>query len=231
MHYPIFLSLSILLSSIPFWNSTQTKQESISAHLFLQYLSTQLLIKDHQHQTSKNKDQKTSRKSNSIIQCIHQDHSLEGLSEREKKRVRYIRRFHKTAIEERKKYGIPASITLAQGILESQQGTSTLTRKYKNHFGIKCSRKEPSCNCAVYADDKPDDRFKIYLSDWTSFRDHSLFLQKKRYKKLYSIPVSDYVNWAKGLKKAGYATDPNYAKKLIQIIESMELYRFDQDIS
>lgn len=231
MHYPIFLTLSILLSSIPFWNNKQPEQDPISAHLFLQHLSTQLLIKDYQDHASKNKAQKTYRKSTSIIQCIHQDRSLKGLSEREKKRVRYIRRFHKTAIEERKQFGIPASIKLAQGILESQQGTSTLTRKYKNHFGIKCSSKEPSCNCAVYADDKPDDRFKIYSNDWTSFRDHSLFLQKKRYKKLYAIPVSDYVNWAKGLKKAGYATDPHYATKLIQIIESLELYRFDQDVS
>ncbi len=231
MHYALFLSLSISLSLIPFWQSNQRVSKPLSAIFYVQHMSTQLLLNDHQEQPKTTVKKRLINKNKHLIQCIHTNCSIVNLPAFQRKRVQYIRRFYKTAQEERKKFGVPAAITLAQGILESQQGSSILTRKYKNHFGIKCSTKEPSCNCAIYADDKPNDRFKIYKSDWNSFRDHSLFLQKRRYKKLYKIPIHDYVSWAKGLKAAGYATDPGYAKKLINIIETLELYRFDQELS
>lgn len=137
----------------------------------------------------------------------------------------YIETYTPIAIAEQKKYGIPASITIAQGLLESDAGGSRLAQKNNNHFGIKCFSK--TCtkgHCINYSDDSHKDFFRNYESAWGSFRGHSLLLQKPRYKALYQLKISDYKGWAKGLQKAGYATDKRYADKLIKLIEILELH-------
>jgi LysM repeat protein len=139
----------------------------------------------------------------------------------------YIRKYSDLAIEHMEKYNIPASITLAQGILESGAGMSDLARRSDNHFGIKCHRGWTGEK--VYAaDDTPNDCFRKYKNVEDSYRDHSEFLAYgSRYKALFDLSVTDYKGWARGLQKSGYATDKAYANKLIKLIEDYELYRFD----
>lgn len=141
--------------------------------------------------------------------------------------IEYIDRFAKTAIQEEVKFGIPAEITLAQGILESSWGNGKLVKASNNHFGIKCFRK--NCHkdhCTTFSDDNPDDRFTNYETAWLSYRNHSLFLfESERYKHLFELDVDDYKSWAIGLKESGYATDPDYAEKLIYLIEKYELFK------
>ena len=139
----------------------------------------------------------------------------------------YIQRYRKTASEEANLYGIPVAITLAQGLLESNAGDSKLARKDNNHFGIKCKAKCVGCRCANYTDDSKYDMFRVFDSAWYSFREHSNLLNSKRYRHLSKLDRKDYKNWARGLKAAGYATDKRYADKLIQIIETFQLHRFD----
>ncbi len=142
----------------------------------------------------------------------------------------YINQFAPIAVEEMKKYGVPASITLAQGLLESNVGDSKLAKRNKNHFGIKCFK--TSCttgHCTNYTDDSHKDFFRKYESDWQSYREHSVFLQRQRYIHLKEYG-KDYKKWAHGLRKAGYATDKKYGSKLIKIIEVLELYQFDKKV-
>jgi LysM repeat protein len=141
-------------------------------------------------------------------------------------RKAYIRKYKHLAIKEMQRTGIPASITLAQGLLESGNGRSTLARKAKNHFGIKCHDwKGPFVRAD---DDKKNEKFRKYKSVEHSYRDHSDFLTtKRRYAFLFKLNAKDYKGWAKGLKKAGYATARDYAKRLIKIIEEEKLYKFD----
>ncbi|WP_283640958.1 glucosaminidase domain-containing protein, partial [Mesonia mobilis] len=128
-----------------------------------------------------------------------------------------------------KLYGIPASITLAQGVLESNAGQGELTLKSNNHFGIKCNGWQGE---KVYHDDDAlDECFRKYNNPKYSFRDHSLFLtDRRRYAKLFELNKDDYESWAYGLKSAGYATDPKYPDKLISIIERYELYKYDDEV-
>lgn len=123
--------------------------------------------------------------------------------------------------------GVPASITLAQGLVESAAGQSTLAVKANNHFGIKCHSDWKGKK--IYKDDdKKGECFRVYANAAASFRDHSDFLRyQDRYKSLFELDPTDYKSWARGLKKAGYATDPKYADKLIKVIEDYQLYRFD----
>ena len=141
--------------------------------------------------------------------------------------LRYVGRYEKVALAEMKKYGIPASITLAQGLLESDAGHSDLAQESDNHFGIKCRRKCRGCTCRNYSDDDIYDMFRVFDSVWESYREHSLLLNGSRYRHLLKLDKTDYKAWAHGLKKAGYATDKRYAEKLIQIIEALKLYRYD----
>lgn len=138
----------------------------------------------------------------------------------------YIAFFRAVAIHEMKLYGIPASITLAQGILESGSGKGRLAREANNHFGIKCHDwKGPRI---YHDDDRAQECFRKYNDPNQSYRDHSLFLAKrKRYANLFKYKPTNYKAWAKGLKKAGYATDPKYPQKLISLIERYKLYRYD----
>lgn len=140
----------------------------------------------------------------------------------------YIKKYHKIAIQEMKKYGIPASITLAQGILESGAGQSTLAKKSNNHFGIKCHN-DWRGKKVYHDDDKKGECFRKYKHPEESYRDHSIFLaERQRYRFLFDYKITDYKRWAKGLKKAGYATSRTYATKLIALIEEYRLYRFDK---
>jgi len=136
----------------------------------------------------------------------------------------YILRFHKVAQTEQQKYGIPASITLAQGILESGVGRSKLASKHNNHFGIKCWCKGRQHDCVPMADDSPNDRFKRYPSAWQSYRHHSQFVSKMPLKVSRG---ANYKQWAKALKRAGYATKRTYAEDLIAVIEKYELHKYD----
>lgn len=141
----------------------------------------------------------------------------------------YVKRFSSVAQNEMRKYGIPASITLAQGLLESDAGGSRLAQQNYNHFGIKCFSK--TCrkgHCTNFTDDTHKDFFRKYTNSWESYRAHSLFLQQKRYKHLLQLDIKNYKAWAKGLSKAGYATDKRYANKLIKLIEVMKLYKYDR---
>jgi flagellum-specific peptidoglycan hydrolase FlgJ len=138
----------------------------------------------------------------------------------------YVRRFIAVAKTEKQKFGIPVSITLAQGLLESDAGESRLTRAANNHFGVKTFNKRVPH--VVMKDDSPTDKFKKYDSAWESYRDHSLLLMRDHYKSLQYLSKTDYVSWAKGLQKAGYATDPQYAAKLIKIIENLQLFKLDE---
>lgn len=139
----------------------------------------------------------------------------------------FIKRFSKTAKQEMKKYGIPASIKMGQAILESQSGNSRLATESLNFFGIKCKRKCASCTCRNYADDDPYDMFRVFDTAWESWRAHSELLCNPRYSKL-PLYGKDYKKWAKGLKEAGYATDPTYDKKLISVIEKYNLTKLDR---
>lgn len=138
----------------------------------------------------------------------------------------YIDKYKGMAIEQMQKYRIPASITLAQGLLESAAGRSTLATEANNHFGIKCG----SYWTGPYVlrnDDAPNEQFRKYRSAAESFEDHSKFLMGRRYQALFNQDITDYKGWAYGLKQAGYATNPAYAESLIRIIEMYNLAQFD----
>lgn len=138
----------------------------------------------------------------------------------------YINKYKDIAIEQMQAYGIPASITLAQGLLESGAGLSRLATQANNHFGIKCHN--GWTGKTIYVDDDiKNDCFRSYSSARESYVDHSKFLQGNRYKSLFSLKTTDYKGWARGLKACGYATNPQYADKLIEIIELYQLHQYD----
>ena len=138
----------------------------------------------------------------------------------------YIDKYAPLAVEHRERFGIPASVTLAQGLLESAAGRSTLAKKGNNHFGIKCHSTWTG-DTLLRDDDAAQECFRAYATAEESFLDHSKFLTRGRYRPLHDIPVEDYAGWARGLKSCGYATDPNYAERLIAIIERYGLNAFD----
>jgi len=142
--------------------------------------------------------------------------------------LQYIKRYAPIAVSEMHKYNVPASITLAQGILESGNGRSQLASKSNNHFGIKCHTGWKGAK-VYHDDDEKGECFRKYKYVESSYEDHSQFLSgRRRYASLFKLKKTDYKGWSKGLKKAGYATDKNYPKKLIKIIETYELYEFDK---
>ena len=155
--------------------------------------------------------------------------TLEPLSAQRKNKayLDYIDQYKSIAIKHQKLYGIPASITLAQGLLESGAGRSELARKSNNHFGIKC-HSDWKGKRVYHDDDRKDDCFRKYDSPEDSYEDHAKFLKRARYASLFELKVTDYRGWAKGLKACGYATDRSYANKLIQTIELYELYEYDR---
>ena len=158
-----------------------------------------------------------------IISCL----TLQAQT-RNKQYENYIKKYRELAVEEMKKYHIPASITLAQGLLESGAGQSTLARKSNNHFGIKCGS-DWRGKTVSHDDDARGECFRAYKHPKDSYEDHSKFLAgRPRYASLFKLKITDYKGWARGLKKAGYATNPRYADQLIGIIELYELYKYDE---
>jgi LysM repeat protein len=139
----------------------------------------------------------------------------------------YIDRFKTIAIQEMNLYGIPASITLAQGLFESGSGNAELARVANNHFGIKCTS-DWKGKGYYKDDDNHNDCFRVYDRPEDSFRDHSEFLKRPRYTKLFLLDKNDYVGWANGLKAAGYATNPNYPQLLINVIQKYHLDQYDR---
>ena len=158
-----------------------------------------------------------------LLSCFHY------FSFSQSKTDMYIEKYSYLAIKEMKEFRIPASITISQGILESGNGESRLATEGNNHFGIKCHDWQGD---EIYADDDEENEcFRKYKKVEDSYRDHSLFLSKRgRYSFLFELDITDYKAWAKGLKKAGYATSPTYAEKLISIIEGYNLQKFDIEI-
>lgn len=146
---------------------------------------------------------------------------------RNKQYEAYIKQYRDLAVEEMKKYHIPASITLAQGLLESGAGQSALAKKSNNHFGIKCGN-DWDGKSVRYDDDARNECFRAYKHPKQSYEDHSKFLAgRPRYASLFKLKITDYKGWARGLKKAGYATNPRYAEQLIGIIELYDLHKYD----
>ncbi len=165
-------------------------------------------------------------------QPIHQPHKPQQASTPAKQAtslsgLTYIEQYKDSAIAEMEQYGIPASIKLAQALLESGNGNSTLAREANNHFGIKCTP-EWKGGTTYHDDDRRNDCFRVYKRVEDSFHDHSQFLLRKRYAALFELDKDDYKGWARGLKAAGYATNPKYADLLISLIDRYQLYRYDR---
>jgi flagellum-specific peptidoglycan hydrolase FlgJ len=144
-------------------------------------------------------------------------------------RAEYIERYKNIAIEHAEKYGIPASVKMAQGILESGYGNGALARKGNTHFNIKVKASDNWRGEVVYHDDdRPNEPFRAYSTPEDSWLDHSEYLDTQpRYDSLFRYSVTDYRSWARGLKNAGYATDPLYAEKLVRVIEENRLWELD----
>lgn len=156
---------------------------------------------------------------------------ISGQAQLPEKRIsksEYIEIYKDIAMQEMKDYRIPASITLAQGILESASGNSELARKANNHFGIKCHL-EWDGKTFIMDDDRANECFRVYENPLESYKDHSVFLATRdRYARLFDLDILDYKGWAKGLKEAGYATNPRYPELLVNIIEEFELFNYDR---
>lgn len=165
------------------------------------------------------------------LPSVNQDELIKELTKKNARlsteTLAYIREYAPIAVQEMHEYKIPASITLAQGILESGKGKSELALKSNNHFGIKCHTGWQG-ERVYHDDDEKGECFRKYVYPETSYNDHSLFLtQRKRYAFLFDYNIKNYKKWAYGLRKAGYATDRKYPEKLIRIIKDYKLYEFD----
>ncbi|MFP2997106.1 glucosaminidase domain-containing protein [Spongiivirga sp. MCCC 1A20706] len=169
----------------------------------------------------------TKDKEKSVVKVSPRDTVKVYVAKRMANYKEYIATFKDIAMEEMTKSGIPASITLAQGLLESGGGNSNLSLRSNNHFGIKCHKGWKGYR-VYHDDDEKGECFRKYTHPRHSFRDHSIFLTtRSRYLFLFSYAKDDYKKWARGLKKAGYATDRRYPQKLIDLINKYELYQYD----
>ena len=205
-----FLNFSILVFSVIFFSCGSSKKIAERKRISSQNIK---------HSDLKKNDQNLEKKALKINnRYLTNDQKIKN----------YIKKYSKIAQFEMKKYKIPASITLAQGILESGIGEGRLAVIGNNHFGIKCHKKWNGKKM-YHDDDKKGECFRVYKSPELSYRDHSVFLStRSRYDFLFDLKRTNYKSWAKGLKKAGYATDPKYPKKLISLIERYRLDRFDK---
>ena len=157
--------------------------------------------------------------------------SIPVFGQKDSLKANYIKEYSALAVSEMRRSGIPASITMAQAIIESDIGRSDLATIANNHFGIKC-HKTWEGKRFYYDDDKKDECFRVYQDPVESYQDHSIFLlTRDRYKKLFNLDPLDYKGWARGLKSAGYATNPRYAEMLIRVIEEEKLYQLDNWIN
>jgi len=153
--------------------------------------------------------------------------ALSAFGQEKQTREQYIEKYKNLAIKEMHRAGVPASITMAQGILESSNGNSRLSRKGNNHFGIKCKSTWKGKTMRAN-DDAPNECFRAYDSPEESYRDHSDFLRNNwRYHELFDLDITNYKGWARGLRKAGYATNQSYHTMLINLVEKHELYKLD----
>lgn len=153
---------------------------------------------------------------------------LQAQTARNQTYQQYINQYKDVAIQQMQRYHIPASITLAQGLFESGAGRSDLARKANNHFGIKCGG-DWNGRRTYQDDDASNECFRVYDSAYESYEDHSRFLSgRQRYQSLFKLKTTDYKGWAHGLKAAGYATNPKYAQKLIDLIELYQLDQYDR---
>lgn len=181
--------------------------------------------------TNKNKQKMKTRIITLTLLFLAAQFALAQPAERRISRKEYIDMWKEQAVKQMLETGIPASITLAQGILESGSGNSTLARYANNHFGIKCHVGWTG-ETFIQDDDAKNECFRKYEEAEESFKDHADFLKSRsRYAFLFELSSTDYKGWAYGLKKAGYATNPKYAETLIQIIEENELYKYDRVVS
>ena len=155
--------------------------------------------------------------------------SLSVMAQTRQTREEYVEKYKAIAIDHMQKYGIPASITMAQGILESDSGNSQLARSSNNHFGIKCKKSWTGAR-VYHDDDAKGECFRAYPTVEDSYQDHADLLDKSpRYDSLFVYASTDYRSWARGLKACGYATAPNYAEALVKLIENMKLYLLDRE--
>lgn len=192
--------------------------------------STQVNKEKNNSSSQKNKNHNLSNTYSNMTYSFGKNESNKSKTSKRKKQEAYVNRFADVAQKEMRKYGIPASITLAQGLIETNAGDSRLAKQNNNHFGMKCfSKKCGKGHCANFTDDSHKDFFRKYKSSWESYRAHSKLLMGKRYRHLKNLGNENYKDWARGLKKAGYATDKRYAEKLIKIIDELKLYRFDNE--
>ena len=195
--------------------------------------SKKTVVKSNRKTTSKSraaqkKEAAYYNKLPSVNQNSHVKKLKKKKSDLNKHTLAYIKKYAPLAVVKMHEYKIPASITLAQGILESGNGRSTLASKSNNHFGIKC-HKGWKGKRVYHDDDKKDDCFRKYKYTYESYNDHSKFLTtRRRYAFLFKLKITDYKGWSRGLKKAGYATDRRYANKLIDFIKKYKLYEFDK---
>jgi flagellum-specific peptidoglycan hydrolase FlgJ len=169
----------------------------------------------------------SSSKARKNNQSIQKANKKAIASYREYTSIEYIERFKAIAIQEMNAYGIPASITLAQGLFESGSGNSELAKVANNHFGIKCGSQWVG-QSYYKDDDSVNDCFRVYNNPEDSFRDHSTFLKKKNYARLFELDKNDFEGWAKGLKACGYATNPKYPQLLLNIIYKYNLDQYDR---
>lgn len=144
-------------------------------------------------------------------------------------REEYIEKYKDAAMKSMREFKIPASITLAQALLESSNGNSDLAKRSNNHFGIKCHSTWEGKR-TYHDDDARQECFRVYKDVYDSYADHAAFLQRARYAKLFELDIDDYKGWAKGLREAGYATNPRYPQLLIKIIEENELHKIDEEV-
>ncbi len=163
-----------------------------------------------------------------VVACVA---AWGGASGQNLSRAEYIERYRGIAVEHAEKYGIPASVKMAQGILESGYGNGELARKGNTHFNIKVKASDNWTGGVVYHDDDaPNEAFRAYDTPEDSWIDHSEYLDTQpRYDSLFRHGVTDYRSWARGLKNAGYATDPLYAEKLVRVIEDNQLWQLDSE--
>tara|TARA_R110002167_G_scaffold16923_6_gene65514 strand:- start:1252 stop:2070 length:819 start_codon:yes stop_codon:yes gene_type:complete len=204
--------------------------------VLLMILSFMVLSCGSRKSTARKKNSKTAKTEQVIIgeeqnntEFTNEQEAVSDIPVRISSTDEYLNLFSAIAQDEMRLYGIPASITLAQGILESNSGKGRLSIEANNHFGIKC---HDWTGATIYHDDDTaQECFRKYKDAKYSFRDHSLFLtMRKRYSKLFELDKDDYIAWAKGLKAAGYATDRKYPDKLISLIERYELYKLDNEV-
>jgi flagellum-specific peptidoglycan hydrolase FlgJ len=193
--------------------------------VLLTSLSSCFLHKKAKHKPSPNTVSKTQAHHNN--EEIQKSAAKNGVTYTTYTSDSYILRFKAIAIQEMNTYGIPASITLAQGLFESASGNSDLARVANNHFGVKCGNGWTG-KSYYKNDDQENDCFRVYSNPEESYRDHSNFLRKKNYAALFELDKNDYKGWAYGLKKAGYATNPNYPTLIINVIEKYHLDQYDR---